>query len=203
MIESTTTLNPCSTNHHSGCKGHYHSTVRTKAGETIERFEVCACNCHSHDNPRRCLICGAADHDLAAGYCVDTDQCAAYLDHALDNSPVMAKLQASKNHGRQQRQETNETRPAPKSSRPNTGTCEHCGEPTKGGRFVAGHDAKLKGDLKRAAEAGDLDALVELIVRNWPTAKVKVTDEQTSKANLAASTAGKTWLAGRNAGRIA
>jgi len=42
--------------------------------------------------------------------------------------------------------------------------CEHCGEPTKGGRFIPGHDAKLKGDLIR--EATD-EATAERVVRGW------------------------------------
>ena len=46
------------------------------------------------------------------------------------------------------------------------GRCEHCGEPCRG-RFVVGHDAKLKSELTRAARAGDSDAVAELIVRDW------------------------------------
>ena len=45
------------------------------------------------------------------------------------------------------------------------GVCEHCGERTGGGRFLAGHDAKLKGDLKRAAKEGDAAATAEAQIR--------------------------------------
>ena len=52
-------------------------------------------------------------------------------------------------------------------AKPTEGKCEHCGEPTKGGRFVAGHDAKLKGDLLRAAQQGDIEAYTEMLQRGW------------------------------------
>jgi hypothetical protein len=42
-----------------------------------------------------------------------------------------------------------------------------CGGQTKGGRFLPGHDAKLKGKLKRAARAGDRKAADELARRGW------------------------------------
>jgi hypothetical protein len=47
---------------------------------------------------------------------------------------------------------------------PGAGACEHCGEPTKGGRFVPGHDAKLKGELLREGTPG---AEAERILRGW------------------------------------
>lgn len=44
--------------------------------------------------------------------------------------------------------------------------CEHCGEPCRG-RFVVGHDAKLKSELAQAASEGDAHAWAELELRNW------------------------------------
>jgi hypothetical protein len=56
---------------------------------------------------------------------------------------------------------------APRSGGSTTGgRCEHCGEPTKGGRFIPGHDAKLKGELVRE---GTIEAWAEQIIRNWKT----------------------------------
>jgi hypothetical protein len=45
-----------------------------------------------------------------------------------------------------------------------SGFCEHCGEPTKGGRFIPGHDAKLKGELQRE---GTPEAIAEKVIRGW------------------------------------
>lgn len=44
--------------------------------------------------------------------------------------------------------------------------CECCGELCNG-RFLPGHDAKLKGILTRAAHAGDPAAWTEILVRQW------------------------------------
>jgi hypothetical protein len=44
------------------------------------------------------------------------------------------------------------------------GRCEHCGEPTRGGRFLPGHDAKLKGELIREATP---EADAEREIRGW------------------------------------
>jgi hypothetical protein len=55
-------------------------------------------------------------------------------------------------------------RPKPK---PKTGSCECCGEPTRGGRFLPGHDAKLASALKGRVVSGDSKAFEEMKRRNW------------------------------------
>jgi hypothetical protein len=57
------------------------------------------------------------------------------------------------------------------SRRTGGGHCHHCGEPTKGGRFVPGHDAKLKGDLIREATT---EAEAERIIRRWTSEPEKM-----------------------------
>lgn len=52
-----------------------------------------------------------------------------------------------------------------RAKRPIEGRCQHCGEPTKGGLFAAGHDAKLKGELIRAGLEGDHEAVAEMMAR--------------------------------------
>ena len=55
-----------------------------------------------------------------------------------------------------------------KPSRPKGGTCEcPCGGPTKGGRFIPGHDAKLASVLKNRVKGGDRAAFEEMVRRNW------------------------------------
>lgn len=66
-------------------------------------------------------------------------------------------------------------RPPKAEKAPGSGRCAHCGEPTKGGIFVVGHDAKLKGVLGGALKsyfAGHLtefplDDVAELVARRW------------------------------------
>lgn len=52
-------------------------------------------------------------------------------------------------------------------AKPKTGSCECCGEPTRGGRFLPGHDARLASALKKRVESGDADAYAEMKRRNW------------------------------------
>lgn len=56
------------------------------------------------------------------------------------------------------------------TSRPKkkAGHCQcGCGGMTKGGRFLPGHDAKLKSALRKRANDGDQDAINELAERGW------------------------------------
>lgn len=76
------------------------------------------------------------------------------------------------------------SRPAHKSG---SGHCEHCGLPTKGGRFVPGHDAKLKGDLQREAQSDDpkirIPALVESAIRAADNTKWAIPPSNDEDAN--------------------
>jgi hypothetical protein len=177
-----------------------------RSGEVVETYATCTCRCHDGDaHPLRCLTCNQPGQTMEHGHCVDTETCNARVAATLDADPLMQKLRASKEHGRKARALANDTDPeAPnrvkRAPRNRVGVCEHCGEPTKGGRFVAGHDAKLKGDLKRAAEQGDVEALVELYVRDWPVKNVKADQPTTDAARTAYNgiTKSATWLAARN-----
>lgn len=138
--------------------------------------ELLRCSCSCVDDDPRCRICKTNDVELDP----ELHQCA---DEIACHGRVEAKLEASPRH-HQYRQIQLEAAAARREARtdedgepvrrqrerkvdPMGGRCNHCGEPTKGGRFVAGHDAKLKGDLKRAAIAGEVDALVEILARGW------------------------------------
>jgi hypothetical protein len=52
----------------------------------------------------------------------------------------------------------------PRARKAGSGICEHCGQPTKGGRFIPGHDAKLKAILER--DTSD-EAMAERVLRGW------------------------------------
>ena len=51
--------------------------------------------------------------------------------------------------------------------KPRVGSCECCGEQTKGGRFLPGHDARLAARLVQRVAQGELAAYEELERRNW------------------------------------
>lgn len=153
--------------HHGLCKGHR-----------------CACDCHAESNLPRCRTCNGVATLTESGVCADTDDCHLRANLAAEANPShqarLARQEAARAARAERRAELEQAReadpgyvPPPRRQRseprPTSGRCHHCGLPTKGGRFVAGHDAKLKGDLKRAAELGDVDAVVEAMIRNWPT----------------------------------
>lgn len=56
----------------------------------------------------------------------------------------------------------------PPKPRATSGKCECCGEPTRGGRFLPGHDAKLVSALvQRIRTNNDREAYDEMIRRGW------------------------------------
>lgn len=54
-----------------------------------------------------------------------------------------------------------------KAAKPKIGKCECCGEPTRGGRFLPGHDAKLVSALMERIRSGDREAYAEIQRRCW------------------------------------
>lgn len=62
---------------------------------------------------------------------------------------------------------------ATKERTPKVGVCEYTGGETKGGHFLPGMDAALKGALLTAARNGDSKAAAELIQRGWPTKDIE------------------------------
>jgi hypothetical protein len=79
------------------------------------------------------------------GYQYKTEECNQHdyegtrsipLDQLVDPAEERLRVEAKKEHAR-----------AGRVRRSGSGVCEHCGEPTGGGRFLAGHDAKLKSIL--------------------------------------------------------
>ena len=65
--------------------------------------------------------------------------------------------------------------------RPKVGSCECCGEATRGGRFLPGHDAKLASALKQRVRCGDNAAYEEMKQRGWlkklPAALIRAEDK--------------------------
>lgn len=148
---------------------------------------TCDCDCHT-GNPK-CAECQRAT-DLREDQptCVDVEDCAAYqAARTAQNplTPVLREVRAAaaaeksrKTAERAERRPATDPDGAPvtrreraprtvRPARPTSGRCIHCGAPTKGGLFVAGHDAKLKGILLGAAKSGDVEALAEIVYRGW------------------------------------
>lgn len=121
----------CSSGAHDHCPG----GVLNGDGVT-----VIVCDCTEHEAVRRCLDCGArGDVNPETWTCADADSCQAVRDRhrretqerlfpGMDDAPAVAAL----------------GKPANRSQTPRkaAGTCLCCGEPTKGGNYLPGHDSR-------------------------------------------------------------
>lgn len=135
-----------------------------------------------------CVDCKTTDSvDPETWSCVDQLACQNRVRDRLEMAPLHRQLQEcrsdSAERARRIRREAELIRAGvptdeideferpqerrPRLPRPTTGQCECCGEPTRGGRFLPGHDARLKSRLRKAAKGGDQEAAAELETRGW------------------------------------
>lgn len=163
-----------------------------KTNTVVRPRRVDYCNCPNHVGQNRCRNCKRDDMLLEEGACADVDSCAIYRREQIEANPRHRVYQDLFEKARQERADDRTEKasrngyagssttptvaggagePTPKRERkepkPTSGRCEHCGQPTKGGKFVAGHDAQLKGVLLRAAREGDVEAYAEMVWRRW------------------------------------
>lgn len=146
------------------------------------KWQVTLCTHEWHGQNPRCRACrrfhqSAASLDGSSA-CLDVEECFAHLNEQRANDPRFDKIRAIKEAGARERAanqtERKERRAGVESdgngrgpARPTTGICHHCGGLTKGGKFIAGHDAKLKGELIREADEGAAEAVAEAMIRGW------------------------------------
>lgn len=168
----------------------------------VTRTVVCPCGCHA-DRPRACLRCRyretrIGEVDATRLTCLDREACADRCADRQARNPLHLQLVEVIRDGEVERirsrleaatrrernivpkvETTTPDAPAPTEAKParipkpKTGACHHCGATTKGGLFVAGHDAKLKGELQKAAydpdgrKADRVTAAAEMLARSW------------------------------------
>lgn len=125
----------CATGHHNHCP----RAVHNGNGSLV----LCYCDqpyCGSQVT--RCLDCrNEADGEVGSNWrCIDRDACADAQRKRLDANPYL-RLVREVERRVTETQTTEKAEKQAKTPRPQT-TCVHCGEPTKGGKFLPGHDAK-------------------------------------------------------------
>jgi hypothetical protein len=170
----------CKTGLHRSCKGAIRVPVSKKLPDGLLR-----CHCPDCVPQVRCLDCHNQFEDEVDPRwwaCIDRDVCLGRIALRQRNDPVWQLIQSCKSRGAWLRREDRLRRALIRAEtlsesvdaaavrgepRPTVGQCECCGQPTKGGRFLPGHDAKLKGRLKRLNAAGDKAAYKELVERGW------------------------------------
>jgi hypothetical protein len=170
----------CRSGHCKSCRG----AIRVpKTAGAPSGLVVCYCpNC---DPQVRCLDCGnqfADDVNPEKWKCRDGRTCRGRKQQQLQNSRLWRLIQECKTAGALARRNDRDRRETVRlqvgvepedriagnrAPRPTKGSCECCGDPTKGGKFAPGHDARHKSKLKKASGAGDKDAYKELVERGW------------------------------------
>lgn len=153
--------------------GHCHRETIAEPDEALAAHNLChgyyprqgggyyTCPCSRHQGENRCRYCrydhgsNVDGYDVASRRCLDNDACTRRM--RPESQAVQEQITAA--------------RAATRQSRPGR-SCEcNCGGTTRGGRFLPGHDAKLKSLLLRAAAGGDTEAGEELRRRGWEKQK--------------------------------
>lgn len=131
----------CSTGHHDRCPG----AIRHRGNE----LWFCGCGC-AQSKQVRCLECKSTTAELIGWHCADKTACDGRREERRRHYPIYQFILEM-----EQRAEvasgdgTSAPRAprAPRQDRPTSGTCRCCGEATRGGSFLPGHDARFVGRL--------------------------------------------------------
>lgn len=116
------------------------------------RVIPCACSIETAHPEPKCRICGDRGELDALMVCVDSAACALRAEDKKTHSSLGEQLTEIKAEAAARRQVKPRT---PRGEgKPSTGKCLCCDEPTKGGLFLPGHDARLVSTLARDVKAG-------------------------------------------------
>lgn len=119
--------------------GRHENCCRMTYWTTNRQLYTCPCECNA--DRTRCTRCRRWDQEVTTdtGRCVDATDCSNYLASRHLRSEWELPAQSEATRERRERRAANlAAQPAAKPS----GSCLCCGEPTKGGKFLPGHDAR-------------------------------------------------------------
>lgn len=135
---------------------------------------VLKCECVCSRNLIKCFDCGVTQRADDKGgevnpktwRCIDPDGCQARIQKRLAADPMIQQIREARARASESTRETRVARAkATTPARPNAGKCLHCGEPTKGGLFLPGHDSSFL-----AAAARDINErkrTLEEVTLDW------------------------------------
>lgn len=111
----------------------------------------CPCECNTSDR-HRCVDCNRRENqiEIQNGRCVDRDGCKGYRAARRSKDPVFQMLDEIK----ERRESASASAPtATPRKTPVTRECICCGEPTRGGKFLPGHDSRYVSLMAKEATA--------------------------------------------------
>lgn len=136
---------------------HQYCPSATLSGDGTRALR-CECGCQ-RSRQVKCFTCDLREDvpkeiDPLTWRCLDQDACAARIETRLSANPAIQQLrQIRLDLDREDGSlPTRRQRVARVSRETVTGSCLHCGEPTKGGKFLPGHDAAWLANLVKAAQ---------------------------------------------------
>lgn len=162
-------------NLHDALSGANHCPIATLNGDGVTLFP---CDCPCAQGLIKCLDCGTRERfddpthlgtkeyveamteraqsdatvDPVTWRCYDPAECEARIEARLAADPVIQMIRSFQTEEKKQ-QYRQERRSA--SSRPTSGVCLHCEEPTKGGMFLPGHDAAFLSSAVKSITDGN------------------------------------------------
>lgn len=126
---------------------------------------VCRCTNGSCTTGRRkCAYCGnrtTEEIDPTTWECLDIEACRAKVQAKRDNDPFLAQLREIKEKTDMAKIEENKTKAEKKAATKEPTFCLVTGEPTKGGKFKPGMDARYVSDRVTECINGNFTAKVE------------------------------------------
>lgn len=124
-------------------------------------FKIIACDCTEPgcgSSIFRCTFCKTEEQeaiDPNDWSCIDKEACRIRIQTRLDNDPRYQELIEIRSTAMAKVANENAEKKATakKTATPKVGKCVHCGEATKGGKFLPGHDAAYVSGLVKASLA--------------------------------------------------
>lgn len=156
----------CLSGNHSRCRG----GVWNGNGQVL----VCPCaECDHVNQPIRCLDCNRVDDGFDVQVntltwdCYDSTECAAYREHQASLNPTIIQIRRIRAEIARAKEQGTDTIGGPvvrkrtvrseaEGGRPTSGKCLCCGDATKGGLFLPGHDARLVARLAQGVFGGTM-----------------------------------------------
>lgn len=156
---------PCGYCHTGGCHDLCPGGVLNGNGT-----EVVLCGCDECETRMRCLRCGTRDHvNPETWECIEEDTCEANREASRNRArrDVFGQAAAERAaEAHEAKKTTTKTAPA----RSKIGSCLHCGESTKGGLFLPGHDSKYLSERVTHIQGGGVT--LDQVIESWQSVGV-------------------------------
>lgn len=138
-------------------EGKHPNCPRAVRNGSNAKFKIITCECPHPgcgDEIFRCLDCKNErqdELDKENWRCFDLEACHDRIQTRLLANPQYQQILEIRRSTMAKIANENAEKAAKKAATPKVGSCLHCGEPTKGGKFLPGHDAAYVSALVRAS----------------------------------------------------